>query len=113
MEWINYISNNDSEIYNICIKDSNLILDIKLWNENIKKLTFCDYYAFKEKDSIGVEIGDIIIQPSSLLLEEVKQDVIDGNGKVESIKNVKSIMFYDAWNEMIILEVIAQNIEFE
>lgn len=112
MEWINSISNADNVIYDISIKDSCLILYIKMWDETIKQIRFRDYYGIKEKNSIGREIGDIRIQTNSVLLEELKQDIINGEGTIDEIANVKSIIFFDSWNEMILLEVLAENIEF-
>ena len=65
----------------------------------------------KEKNSIGREIGDIIIQINSSLLEELKEDIVNGDGTIDEIAEVRSITFYDSWNEIILLEVLAKNIE--
>ena len=110
MDWINSISNMDNTINEICIKDSCLIVYIKTWEQ--RKITFLDYYAFKEKNSIGREIGDIIIQKNSSLLGELKEDIVNGDGTIDEIAEVKSITFYDSWNEIILLEVLTENIEF-
>ena len=112
MDWINSISNMDNTINKICIKDSCLTIYIKTWDQKIRQITFSDYYAFKEKKSIGREIGDIIIRENSSLLEELKEDIINGDGTVDEIATIKSIIFYDSWNEIILLEVLAENIEF-
>lgn len=69
-------------------------------------------HAFKGKNSIGREIGDIIIQTNSSLLEELKEDIVNGDGTIDEIAEVKSITFYDSWNEIILLEILAGNIEF-
>ena len=66
MDWINSISNMDNTINEICIKDSCLIIYIKTWDQKIRQIIFSDYYAFKGKNSIGREIGDIIIQTNSI-----------------------------------------------
>lgn len=102
----------DNTINEICIKDSCLIIYIKTWDQKIRQITFSDYYVFKEKNSIGREIGDIIIQTNSSLLEELKEDIVNGDGTIDEIAEVKSITFYDSWNEIILLEVLAENIEF-
>ena len=112
MDWINSISNMDNTIHDICIKDSCLIIYIKTWDQKIRQITFSDYYAFKEKNSIGREIGDILIQTNSTLLEELKEDIVNGEDKIDEIAEVKSIAFYDSWNEIILLEVLCKNIEF-
>lgn len=44
MEWINEISNMDNVIYNICIKNECLVINIKLWNGKHKKIEFTNYY---------------------------------------------------------------------
>ena len=99
MDWINSISNMDNTINEICIKDSCLIIYIKTWDQKIRQIIFSDYYAFKGKNSIGREIGDIIIQTNSSLLEELKEDIVNGDGTI------------DSWNEIILLEILAENIE--
>lgn len=112
MDWISSISNMDNTMYDICIKDSCLIVYIKTWDQKIRQITFSDYYVFKEKNSIGREIGDILIQTNSALLEELKEDIINGDGTIDEIAEVKSIIFYDSWNEKILLEVLGENIDF-
>lgn len=62
MNWINIISNNESVVSNIVIMDDSLNIKVKLWNGNERILKFNNYSAFKEKKSIGEEIGDIIVQ---------------------------------------------------
>ena len=112
MDWINSVSNMDNTIYDICIKDSCLIIYIKTWDQKIRQIIFSNYYAFKEKNSIGREIGDILIKTNSILLEELKEDIVNGDGTIDEIAEVKSTIFYDSWNEIILLEVLSENIEF-
>lgn len=111
MDWINNIGNMDNQICDIAIKDSSLIVHIKLWDETMKQIKFINYRGFKEKQSIGRGIGDIIIQTSSTLLDELRKDVMEGDGTLDEIAGVKSITFYDSWNETIILEVLAESAE--
>lgn len=112
MDWISSIGNMDNAIHDICIKDSSLIVYIKTWDQKVRQVKFLDYYGMKEKNSLGREIGDILIQSNSVLLEELKQDIINGDGTIEEIADVKSIIFYDSWNETVLLEVLAGNICF-
>ena len=112
MDWINSISNKDNTIHDICIKDSCLIIYIKTWDQKIRQIIFSDYYSFKEKNFIGREIGDILIQTKSTLSEELKEDIVNGDGTIEEIAEVKSITYYYSWNEIILLEVLSENIEF-
>lgn len=55
MDWINSVSNMDNTIYDICIKDSCLIIYIKTWDQKIRQIIFSNYYAFKEKKFLWVE----------------------------------------------------------
>lgn len=110
MDWINIISNNESVISNIAIIDDSLIVRIRLWNGNERILKFDNYSAFKEKKSIDEEIGDIILQKQSELLEELKKDNED---YIEEMKNMKSFVFMNAWNDRVILEVIAESINID
>ena len=113
MEWLNIISNTDCMIHDIYIKDSSLVVNIRLWDRTIKQLKFLNYYIFKEYRSIDEEIGDVKIQTNSLMLDELKQNILNGDGTPDEIDDVKSILFYNAWNDRIILEVLAESIEFE
>lgn len=107
------ISNTDSVIQDIYIQDSSLIVPILLWNGETKRLKFNNYFMFKEQRSIGEEIGDIKIQTKSVMLDELRQNILNGGGTLDEIADVKSITFYNAWNETVLLEVLAENIEFE
>ena len=111
MDWINSVSNMDNTIYDICIKDYCLIIYIKTWDHKIRQIIFPNYYAFKETNSIGRGIGDILIQTNSTLLEELKEDIVNGDGTIDEIAEVKCITFYDSWNEIILLEVLSENVE--
>lgn len=86
---------------------------VKLWNGVVKKVKFNNYYIFKDKNSIGEEIGDIKVQTNSIMLEELRQDILNGGGTLNEIVDVKSITFYNAWNDKIILEVLSDKIVYE
>lgn len=45
------------------------------------------------------------------MLEELKEDIVNGDGTIDELAEVKSITFYDSWNEIILLEILAENIE--
>ena len=102
MDWINSISNMDNTINEICIKDSCLIIYIKTWDQKIRQIIFSDYYAFKEKNSIGREIGDIIIQTNSSLLEELKEDIVNGDGTIDEGAEFTRMTCYGSWYEIIL-----------
>lgn len=112
-ESLQEISKTDAVIQDINIQDSSLIVHILLWNEETKQLKFNNYFMLKEQRSIGEEIGDIKIQTKSVMLDELRQNILNGGGTLVEIADVKSIVFYNAWNETVLLEVLAENIEFE
>lgn len=93
MEWLNIISNTDSVIHDICITDSSLIVNIRLWDQTIKHLRFLNYYIFKEQRSMGEEIGDVKIQANSLTLDELKQNILNGDGKLTKLPVLKVYCF--------------------
>ena len=113
MEWLDNIGNSDSLICDIEIKDSCLVVYVKLWNEAIRQVKFMDYHMFKDKNSIGEEIGDIKIQDDSIMLEELRQDILNGDGALDEIADVRSVTFYNAWNDKIILEVLTDKVVYE
>ena len=110
MNWIDEISNNDNLVRNIHIEDNCLIVQVELWDGTIKQVRFINYYIFKDKNSIGMEIGDIKMQNDSQLLDELRKDVLNGGGTIQEIAEVKNVAFYDGWNNQVILEVLAEDI---
>ena len=83
MEWINIISNKDAKISKININNLYVTLEIESWNEELRKINFRNYYIIKEKNSIDEEIGDI-----------------------------KHFVFYNSWNNRVILEILAEIAEY-
>ena len=43
---------------------------------------------------------------------DYKNWIKNGDGTIDELAEVKSITFYDSWNEIILLEILAENIEF-
>lgn len=113
MEWLKNIGNSDSVIYDMEIKDSCLVVYVKLWNGVIRQVKFINYHIFKDKNSIGEEIGDIEVQDDSIMLEELRQDILNGDGTLNEIVDVKSIIFYNEWNDKVILEVLTEKVVCE
>ena len=111
MEWINIISNKDARISKIDINNLCITLEIECWNGELKKINFKNYYIIKEKNSVEEKIGDIKIKLHSDLLEELKQDILNGGGILDEIDNIKHFIFYDTWNNRAILEILAEIVE--
>ena len=95
MKWINIISNKDTKISKININNLYITLEIECWNGELRKINFKNYYIIKEKNSVEEEIGDIKIKTHSDLLEELKQDILNGGGTLDEINDVKHFIFYD------------------
>ena len=112
MDWILQISNNDNSIKDVLIKDNNIVLEIELWSGEIKKIVFNNYKALKEKCSVGETIGDIIVSTDSPLFNESKVDILNADGSFEEVKKCKSYKFFSVWGDSMLLEVIAEAVEF-
>ena len=105
------ISNNDSQIKEFLFFHTYIMIKLELWNGIIKYLKVNNYYGMKEKNSLDSNIGDIKVIDRSSFKSEVEADMKNGDGNIDELKDIKSIIFYNAWNEQIILEVLAENIE--
>ena len=112
MKWINIISNKEAKISKININNLYITLEIECWNGELREINFKNYYIIKEKNSVEEEIGDIKIKTRSDLLEELKQDILNGGGTLDEINDVKHFIFYDTWNNRPILEILAEIIEY-
>ena len=112
MEWINIISNKDARISKININNLYVTLEIECWNGELRKINFKNYHIIKEKNSIDEEIGDIKIETHSTLVEELKQDILNGGGTLNEINDIKHFIFYNSWNNRVILEILAAITEY-
>ena len=112
MEWINIISNRDARVSKININNSYVTLEIECWNGELIKINFKNYHIVKEKNSIGEEIGDIKIEIHFSLIEELKQDILNEEGTLNEINDIKHFIFYDSWNSRVILEILAEITEY-
>ena len=100
---IDDISNNDAIVKDINIGEKSLKVYVKTWNNFEKVLYFDEYYAIKEKMSVGAGIGDIIFSEDTPLLNEIKNDMVRGGQK--ECGNLVSCIIKDDWNERVILEI--------
>ena len=107
--WIDEIANNDCIIDGIVVNSLGYFISIKMWNGATKQIQFNSCWGIKEKNGINEEIGNILVKKTNLY-QEIAQDVIAGGGSELELDKVKDIVFYDAWNERIILEILAEDI---
>lgn len=113
MDWIEKVNNNDNTILAIDFDNKDIIVFIELWNGEEKKLCFRNYMAIKEKQCLGEGIGDILISDKSNLLAEIEEDILKGDGSLNETSEIKSFIFMNAWNEISILEILAESVDFE
>ena len=106
---LKYISSNDNIIEGIALENSSVIVKIELWDGKKIEVEFINYAALKEKNCVGIEIGDIIVDHSSTLMSEVFADMLRNGGK-DDLNNIKSYRFMDAWEgQYIMLEILAED----
>ncbi|MBP3199724.1 MAG: hypothetical protein J6N21_22390 [Butyrivibrio sp.] len=108
---IKEIANNDNKIIDFLFDNNCINIKIELWDGRIKSLKCNKYYGMKEKQCINSEIGDIKENETSIFMSEIKVDIENGGGDGTELNSIKSFVFYNAWNEQIILEILAESIE--
>ncbi len=108
---IKEIANNDNKIIDFSFDDNCIYIKIEMWDGRIKRLKCNKYYGAKGKRCIYSEIGDIKENETSIFISEIKADIKNGGGNGTELNTIKSFVFYDAWNEQIILEILAESIE--
>ena len=107
------IANNDNSIKSVFYKGNSLCLEILSWNEKIINVEFLNCYGSKAKMAINAEIGDIKANTHSPFSYEIRDDILSGNGDESEWSKLQEIVFYDTWNNHVILEVIAESVIVE
>lgn len=108
MDWINLVCNNDNKIVDYFIEEKKMVVILEMWNGTNRKLIFDNYKAIKDKCCIGEVIGDIQVNYSSNLLSEIQKEIFDSGGSADEIREQKSFLFMNEWNEVSILEILAE-----
>ena len=98
---LKYISSNDNIIEGIALENSSVIVKIELWDGKKIEVEFINYAALKEKNCVGIEIGDIIVDHSSTLMSEVFADMLRNGGK-DDLNNIK--LMYPPKNGLALLK---------
>lgn len=110
MDWIKLVCNNDNKIVNYFIEEKKIIVVLEMWNGTSTKLIFDNFKAIKDKCCIEEVIGDIQVNDSSSLMKEIQKDIIDSGGSADEISKQKSFLFMNEWNEVSILEILAEKV---
>lgn len=104
------ISNNESIVKSMSIFENCVTIDIEMWNGKMIRMEFKDYLGIKEKNCINQEIGDIIIPEKSDFLSEIDKDYLRGDGNGKELEGTEVIQFFNIWDDMIIIEIIAKQV---
>ena len=104
------LANNDNTIKSISYNGKSLCVEILSWNEKIINVEFRNCYGSKAKMAIDAEIGDIKTNIRSAFSNEIREDVLSGNGDESEWGKLQDIAFYDVWSNRVILEVLAESV---
>lgn len=106
MDWIYSLGNNDCVLNDIKIESDVVVVSVNTWDGKVKTLHFREFHAIKVKNVIGEELGTIKVRAQSTLLEELKVECTNNGGSSEELKDVRSVVFMNAWDNIEILEII-------
>lgn len=104
---------DDAIINNIRLIDNYAVIEILLYNEKRVTFKFFNCWRLISRQAVDQEIGDYKILKKSELLDEVADDILNGDGTIDELKNAEHIMFYEPWNENVILEIVYDGMEIE
>lgn len=110
MDHLNQFGLSDGSIKSIKIIRNEAEVVIEKWNAKTIKLIFKDCWRLKDRQSTDQTIGDIKISKKLDLLDELITDIIDGGGTKEEVEKAVQITFYEASDNRIILEIVANSI---
>lgn len=113
MKGIHNYSFEDEKIKHISIYGKFVELLFEQWNNIIIRLLFEEYWRIKDIHSVDESVGELIINSSSLLIEEVLKDIVDGFGSEEETKGLKSYSFMSLWGDRTLFEIVARNVKVE
>lgn len=104
---------DDAIINNIRLTDNHAVIEILLYNGKRVTLKFFNCWRLIFRRAVNQEIGDYKILKKSELIDKVAEDILNGGGTIDELKNTEHIMFYEPWNENVILEIVYDNMEIE
>jgi len=101
----------DGSIKDIRILNNTVEIKFSQWNEKIITLVFEGYWMLKDNNSIDIDVSEISEVTNSLLIDEVKQDIIDGDGSEQEAEDLIQFTFVGAWDDKVLLEIVASNVK--
>lgn len=104
---------DDAIINNIRLTDNHAVIEILLYNGKKVTLKFLNCWRLISRQAVNQEIGDYKILKKSELTNEVAEDILNDGGTIDELKNTEHIMFYEPWNENVILEIVYDGMEIE
>lgn len=100
----------DGMITEIKINYENISVEFTQWNDNKITLLFSNCRRLIDYNCISSDIEELKITEESELINIVKQEIIDDGGSEDEIKNMQHFMFIGSWNDRVLLEVIADQV---
>lgn len=102
------IMNNDAHIGKVSVDIDNIVIEVKTWDQKTIMINCKDFYGIKNYTWIGEDIGNIIFSRDSTFFNEVICAQFNSNREKVPFE-VRSMKICSAWDDSIILEVIASD----
>ena len=102
-------SDNDNYLEDLSSDGNDLILTIRTWENALKSVWFIKYTGLKDKQSSGVEIGEVSILYRSAFLDEIVSDNLHDGLPPEIAGRLRSFCFKGVCSETVVLEIIAED----
>lgn len=101
----------DGSIKDIRILTNTVEIKFNQWNEKIITIVFEEYWRLKDNNSVDIDVSEISEVTNSLLIDEVKQDIIDGDGSEQEAEDLIHFTFIGSWGDKVLLEIVARNVK--
>ena len=104
---------HDGKILSVHISDKDVEVLFEKWSCTQIKLYFEDYYRIIDNHSIGVMVGELLINSSKKAVDEVIKFIVDDGGSEEIALGLNSYAFTDLFGELVFLEIVARDVRVE
>lgn len=92
-----------------------IIIYIELYNANVVKIKFANYYKIIDNRSISKEIGDFEIKKFSDLVQQIISEEIESGASRKYMDEIEinHFMLFEAWERKKIIEIVYEKMEIE
>ena len=111
---MNYIQNysfHDGKILSIHLSDRCVEILFEKWDCKQIKLSFEDYRKITDNQSVGKDVGDLLINKSPGILDEVKAYIFADGGSEEESIGLNVYSFENSCGDNMLLEIVALNLQ--